>query len=91
MQNNSRSQEMNFASKDLAIITFYGAQRTRIKKSVENYKSVKVLSVDQSQGREYELVLISTVRTTKGRFISDCQRINVALTRAQHGLVIFGN
>ena len=62
---------MNFESKDLAIITFYGAQRTRIKKSVENYKSVKVLSVDQSQGREYELVLISTVRTTPGEFISD--------------------
>ncbi len=50
-----------------------------------------MLSVDQSQGREYELVLISTVRTTPGKFISDYQRINVALTRAQHGLVIFGN
>ena len=71
MQANSASQMMNFDSKDLAIITFYGAQRTRIKKSVENYKSVKVLSVDQSQGREYEIVLISTVRTTPGRFISD--------------------
>ena len=82
---------MNFTSKDLAIITFYGAQRTRLKKSVEKYKDIKVLSVDQSQGREYELVLISTVRTTKGKFISDYQRINVALTRAQHGLVIFGN
>ena len=82
---------MNFASKDLAIITFYSAQRTQLRKSVKKYKDIQVLSVDQSQGREYELVLISTVRTTPGKFISDYQRINVALTRAQHGLVIFGN
>ena len=82
---------MNFASKDLAIITFYGEQRTQLKNSVKKYKDIQVLSVDQSQGREYELVLISTVRTTPGKFISDYQRINVALTRAQHGLVIFGN
>ena len=91
MQVSPESKTMNFASKDLAIITFYAAQRTQLKDSVKKYKDIQVLSVDQSQGREYELVLMSTVRTTEGRFISDYQRINVALTRAQHGLVIFGH
>ena len=71
MQVTPKSKTMNFASKDLAIITFYSAQRKKLKDSVKKYKDIKVLSVDQSQGREYELVLISTVRTTPGEFISD--------------------
>ena len=51
----------------------------------------QVLTIDSSQGREYEIVLLSTVRTKPGSFISEHKRINVALTRAKHGLVIFGN
>jgi superfamily I DNA and/or RNA helicase len=62
---------MDFNSKDIAIITFYAAQRTELKRVVHSYKDIQVLSVDQSQGREYELVFISTVRTSPGRFISD--------------------
>ena len=36
-------------------------------------------------------MLLSTVRTSLGQFISDYNRINVAITRAKHGLVIVGN
>lgn len=36
-------------------------------------------------------MLLSTVRTNSGRFISDYRRINVALTRAQHGMIVFGH
>jgi superfamily I DNA and/or RNA helicase len=35
--------------------------------------------------------MISTVRTNPGTFVSEYNRINVALTRAKHGLVIVGN
>ena len=51
----------------------------------------QVISVDSSQGREYDVVLISTVRTKGGVFLSEYNRINVAITRAKHGLVIIGN
>ena len=51
----------------------------------------QVISIDSSQGREYDLVFISTVRTKPGEFISEYNRINVAITRAKHGLVIVGN
>ena len=83
----------------MAIITPYAAQRRRLKqqltevtvgKKVYNFSKF-VLSIDQSQGREFPLVFITTVRSSRGRFISDYRRINVALTRAQHGMVIFGN
>jgi len=51
------------------------------------------VSIDSAQGREYELVILSLVRT-KGqthKFVEDFNRVNVALTRAKHGLVIVGN
>ena len=51
----------------------------------------QVLSIDSSQGREYDIVILSTVRTKSGQFMSDYNRINVAITRAKHGLVIVGN
>ena len=51
----------------------------------------QVISIDSSQGREFDLVFISTVRTKSGTFISEQNRINVAITRAKHGLVIVGN
>lgn len=93
------SKTENFHPSDIAIITPYAAQRSRLQTNLESlkvgknkyYMADQVLSVDQSQGREFGLVFISTVRTSTGRFLSDYRRINVALTRAQHGLVIFGH
>ena len=50
-----------------------------------------VLSIDSSQGREFDLVFVSMVRTKGGDFVKDENRINVGLTRAKHGLVIVGH
>lgn len=51
--------------------------------------SVNVNSIDGFQGGEEDVILISTVRSNdKGNigFLSDCQRANVALTRARYYL-----
>ena len=53
-----------------------------------------VRTIDSWQGREKEFMIFSAVRCNdKGKigFLENYRRINVALTRAQHGLIIIGN
>ena len=49
------------------------------------------MSIDSSQGREFDLVFVSMVRTKSGTFVQNQNRINVGITRAKHGLVIIGS
>ncbi|KAL2504450.1 P-loop containing nucleoside triphosphate hydrolase superfamily protein [Abeliophyllum distichum] len=56
--------------------------------------SVNVRSVDGFQGGEEDVIIISTVRCNGNGsvgFLSNCQRTNVALTRARYCLWILGN
>ncbi len=48
-------------------------------------------SVDDFQGDERDVILLSLVRTKSSSFISDFRRINVAMSRARRLLVIIGN
>ena len=53
-----------------------------------------VRTIDSWQGREKEFIIFSATRcNSKGDigFIKDDRRMNVALTRAKHGLIIVGN
>lgn len=52
---------------------------------------LSVFTTDGVQGQESDYVLLSFTRTKSiSKFINE-QRINVALTRAIKGLMIFGN
>lgn len=61
----------------------------------------KLGTVEEFQGQEFKIVLLSTVRSTECLiesdvshcigFISSPRRLNVALTRAQALLIIIGN
>jgi superfamily I DNA and/or RNA helicase len=53
--------------------------------------SWQVNTVDSFQGREADFIVISTVRSRKLGFADDPKRINVALTRARHGIVVVGH
>jgi regulator of nonsense transcripts 1 len=56
--------------------------------------SENVRTIDSWQGREKEFMIFSAVRCNdigKIGFLENYRRINVALTRAQHGLIIVGN
>eukprot|EP01062_Namystynia_karyoxenos_P021572 TRINITY_DN18219_c0_g1_i1.p1 TRINITY_DN18219_c0_g1~~TRINITY_DN18219_c0_g1_i1.p1 ORF type:complete len:1244 (+),score=308.81 TRINITY_DN18219_c0_g1_i1:92-3823(+) len=55
--------------------------------------SVECMSVDQSQGRDVDLVLVSLAKRQGdhlGSHLRDARRLNVAFTRARAKLVVFG-
>ncbi|MBO7044351.1 hypothetical protein J6W34_07565 [bacterium] len=57
------------------------------------FKSFDINTVDAFQGKESDVVLVSTVVTDASRlnFLNDFRRINVAMSRAKDKLIIFGN
>src|SRR5208337_2319754 len=54
---------------------------------------VQVNTVDQFQGRECSIIIVSLVRAGEvtGEFVKDYRRINVAFSRAKNLLVIVGS
>ncbi|CAD7923493.1 unnamed protein product [Amoebophrya sp. A120] len=63
-----------------------------IKTNTSKQGSAAVHTVDSFQGSEAEVVLLSFVRSTSERtFLSDANRLNVALTRAKKFAIVFAN
>lgn len=51
----------------------------------------EVNTVDGFQGQERDIIIMSCVRSHGIGFLSDRQRLCVALTRAKHSLILCGN
>ncbi|XP_068403790.1 solute carrier family 25 member 16 isoform X4 [Eschrichtius robustus] len=55
---------------------------------------VEVNTVDKYQGRDKSIILVSFVRSSKdgtlGELLKDWRRLNVAITRAKHKLILLG-
>ncbi len=57
-------------------------------------KQIRCSSVDNYQGEECDIIVISLVRSNKYNgigFLKEEQRVNVLLSRAKHGMFIVGN
>ena len=81
---------------DVIILTFYGAQRALLQRRLEeeDLSAVKVKSVDEAQGDEARITLVSFVRSNReGRvgFLKKRNRINVAFTRTRGARFCYGN
>ena len=78
------------SEKDIGIISPYADQV----KLISEKTNIEVKTVDGFQGREKEIIIISTVRSNDyGQigFLKDLRRLNVAITRAKRKLIIIGN
>ncbi|KAL2469853.1 putative RNA helicase SDE3 [Abeliophyllum distichum] len=88
---------------DIGVITPYRQQVLKIRRVLENLGrlTIKVGSVEQFQGQERQVIIISTVRSTVKHnefdkvhylgFLSNSRRFNVAITRAKSLLIVIGN
>ncbi|KAM9758598.1 putative helicase mov-10-B.1 [Menidia menidia] len=96
--------------KDIGIITPYRKQVEKIQKALKSVpdlsrwcdlRELKVGSVEEFQGQEKRIIMVSTVRSTSSYikmdtqynigFLSNKKRFNVALTRAKSLLIVIGN
>ncbi|KAG8895451.1 hypothetical protein FRB99_000594, partial [Tulasnella sp. 403] len=87
---------------DIGIIAPYSAQGRKLRLRLkEKYGGIKVGSVEEFQGQERKVILITTVRSTREKvshdlkymlgFLINPRRLNVALTRAKALMIIVGN
>lgn len=75
----------------MAVLTPYQAQRESIRRRLPD---IEVSTVDGAQGREWDVVLYSTVRSNPQHrlgFLEDERRLNVAVTRARRNFVLVGD
>lgn len=96
-------QDKGLKEEEIGVIAPYRKQVSKIREALESLGSpdVKVGSVEQFQGQEREVIIISTVRSTVKHnefdkvhylgFLSNPRRFNVAVTRAKSLIIIIGN
>lgn len=84
----------------LGVITAYADQARQIRRNRQRLSSFNqdsdekyiVSTVDDFQGDERDIIILSTVRTSGSTpFLEDFRRINVAMSRARRLLIIVGN
>lgn len=85
------------AQKEIAVITFYGAQLRKIDERLQSefFPSLQIRTgtVDRFQGMERPVVIVSMVRNNNRGdvgFAKKPERVNVAFSRAQELLIIVG-
>jgi superfamily I DNA and/or RNA helicase len=78
----------------VGIITFYAGQARLIQKELPKRFKPRISTVDGFQGDENEIIIISFVRSNSNNtvgFLHDFRRLNVAITRGRHAVIMFGD
>jgi helicase MOV-10 len=103
MELTSRGRKNRVDPKDIGVITPYHMQRHKISTLLAKSKlqGIKVGSVEEFQGQERKVIVLSTVRSSNENvmadirrnlgFVAEPRRFNVAITRARALLIVIGN
>lgn len=106
LDDNVRSRGLKHIRPEMiGVISPYKRQVQKIQKMIEKRRfggGIKVGSVEEFQGQERRIIILSTVRSTKKEFLemdkdfhlgflNNPKRFNVAITRAQALLILIGN
>lgn len=89
---------------EVAVLTFYLNQETELRRRIrritkqgffskfhKDNTDIYLYTVDKFQGQEADLVLLGFTKFTRDAHFNSPNRLNVALTRARHKLILFGN
>ncbi|XP_041376703.1 LOW QUALITY PROTEIN: NFX1-type zinc finger-containing protein 1-like [Gigantopelta aegis] len=88
--------KQGYDKSQITILTTYSGQLLTLKKLMPKhiFEGVRVTVVDNFQGEENDIILLSLVRSNDENivgFLKIENRICVALSRAKHGLFVIGN
>ena len=88
--------KQGYKNNQITILTFYLEQVKRIRGFLKdmNIINIRVSSIDNYQGEECDIILLSLVRSNKKNkigFLNNFNRVCVAFSRAKIGLYIIGN
>ncbi|XP_037778324.1 DNA replication ATP-dependent helicase/nuclease DNA2-like [Penaeus monodon] len=92
--------KVGLSGEEVGVITPYRAQVKQIRESVLHNVTgghrIEVNTVDQYQGRDKSVIIYSCVRSgvtqvEAGEILQDERRLNVAVTRAKHKLIMVGD
>ena len=88
--------KQGYKNEQITILTFYVGQVLLIKKYMKKFglNDVRVSSVDNYQGEECDIILLSLVRSNRKfeiGFLRNFNRVCVSFSRAKIGLYIIGN
>lgn len=91
--------EAGVPASELVVLTAYLAQRDEIRRAIGDRSwqaqlNVSIDTIDGYQGMERDIVLFSAARSNAERtlgFLADSRRMNVMLTRARRGIIVFGH
>nr|CRZ22539.1 BMA-DNA-2 [Brugia malayi] len=83
--------KQGLSESDLGVISIYRYHVEQLRRIVQ--AGIEVNTVDQYQGRDKSIIILSFVWTgeaenRKSELLADCRRINVAITRAKHKLIM---
>lgn len=76
------------------VITFFSEQKRLLEQALKGYANLEIGTVDSFQGKEFDVVFLSNVRTrhTEGfGFLKDSPRLCVALSRQKRALIVAGD
>lgn len=86
-------------SQQIGVVTPYQRQVRMLRSTLsDQHPGIEINTVDQFQGRDKQVIIISCVRSDSSQqavrgneILSDERRLNVAITRAKHKLILIGN